>query len=287
LNFEKVSLEALLDELSELPADWMDGSARDLVGDVRAAVGRLRAIDRPIAEDDLSALLRERGSFLDVARLFLGQGQEPVAHRICAEMKAPSMTWARLRGVAYREPERMARALLGLGLADVIGQHLDHRWEVEDVLIDRYKMTRGRAIAGQRRGRGLEDEVEAVLKAAGVPFQRGVTFVGKKGATAKCDFAVPSKDQPKIVIESKGFEATGSKLTDFLGDVLKIVQAKGYHMYFFLVTDGRGWRNRVSDLRKLVEHHQNGDVDMIYTSVRLSQLGAHVRQIYEGEGPQA
>ena len=41
------------------------------------------------------------------------------------------------------------------------------------------------------------------------------------------------------MIEAKGYEATGSKLTDFLGDVLKIKQAKGYHTYLLVVTDGR------------------------------------------------
>jgi len=85
------------------------------------------------------------------------------------------------------------------------------------------------------------------------------------------------------VIEAKGYEATGSKLTDFLGDVLKIKQAKGYHMYLFVVTDGRGWFNRQSDLKRLIELHESGIVEMIYTRARLSQLAEHVRQIWETE----
>lgn len=110
-----------------------------------------------------------------------------------------------------------------------------------------------------------------------------MTFTGKKGQTAKADFAIPGKDRPKIVVEVKGFEATGSKLTDFLGDVLKIGQAKDYHMYFFLVTDGRGWRNRVSDLRQIVQYHQENLVDMIYTRRRLGELARTARRILDTE----
>lgn len=86
-----------------------------------------------------------------------------------------------------------------------------------------------------------------------------------------------------IVIEAKGFEATGSKLTDFLGDVLKIKQAKGYHTYLFVVTDGRGWFNRQSDLKRLLQLHQEGVVEMIYTRARLPQLAEDVRQIWTAE----
>lgn len=97
--------------------------------------------------------------------------------------------------------------------------------------------------------------------------------------TAKSDFAIPSKVHPKIVIEAKGFEATGSKLTDFLGDVMKIIEAKESRTYFFVVTDGRGWRNRPSDLNHLIKRQHDKDIDMIYTTSRLAQLARDVSQI--------
>ena len=100
---------------------------------------------------------------------------------------------------------------------------------------------------------------------------------------AKCDFAIPTRNSPKVIIEAKGFEATGSKLTDFLGDVLKIGQAKKYHMYVFVVTDGRGWHNRRSDLQKLVDYQNDGLIDMIYTRCNLPRLASDVKQICENE----
>ncbi|HVE72167.1 MAG TPA: DpnII family type II restriction endonuclease [Thermoanaerobaculia bacterium] len=148
------------------------------------------------------------------------------------------------------------------------------------MLVDRYKLGRGRAIAGQSRGRGLEDEVESVLKNAGIPFEPRVTFVAPNGVTAKCDFAIPSRDRPTIVVEVKGYEATGSKLTDFLGDILKIKQAKAYHTYVLGVTDGRGWYNRKSDLKRLVDLHHDGTIEMIYTRKRLAQFAEDVTSIW-------
>jgi hypothetical protein len=283
MQFQNITLEDLLGELAELPADWMDDFAKEVVVQLRISVGALRGLGRPTSAEDLADQLRESDKFLDVARLFLGQSQESVAHTLCAELSTESMTWPKLRRLGKQDPGRVGEALDAIGLSGIINEALTRRWEVEDVLIDRYRMTRGRAIAGQARGRALEDEVQAVLECENIPFERGVTFTGKKGETAKSDFAIPSKDHPKIVIECKGYEATGSKLTDFLGDVLKIVQAKDYHMYFFLVTDGRGWHNRVSDLRKIVEHHHSGDVDMVYTMARLADLASAVKQIHTTE----
>lgn len=177
----------------------------------------------------------------------------------------------------------MGAALVQIGIPELIRDQLWRQWTIEDVLIDRYKLGRGRAIAGQSRGRALEDEVQAVLETASVPFEARVTFVAPNGVTAKCDFAITSREHPKIVVEVKGYEATGSKLTDFLGDILKIKQAKAYHTYVFVVTDGRGWHNRKSDLKHLVDLHHDGTIEMIYTRKRLTQFAEDIRRIWAAE----
>jgi len=240
MQFDKVSLDDLLVELEELPADWLDEKAQALLAHLKVSVGRLRDLGRAATRQDLADELRDDSRFLDVCRLFLGTGQETAAHMLSDAIEGPRRSWNQLKARARQSPEEIASALAVLKLPELIQSRLERRWQAEDVLVERYKMSRGRAIAGQRRGRGLEDEVGGVLAKLDVPFERGVTFVGKQNETAKCDFAIPTRDHPKVVIEAKGFEATGSKLTDFLGDILKIAQAKDFHMYFFLVTDGRG-----------------------------------------------
>lgn len=281
MQLKKVTLGEVLLELDELPSTWMDETARELVGSIDETLELLGA-KAPTLED-LAREFARQPNFLDICRLFFGHSQETVAHMICERLQCTSTGFVNLRKLAHKEPEKMSAVMVELELPELIHNYTTKKWTTKDILVERYKMSRGRAIAGQSRGRGLEDEVEKVLKEVGVPFQRGVTFTGKKGGTAKCDFCIPTKNHPKIVLESKGFEATGSKLTDFLGDVLKIVQAKESHMYFFVVTDGRGWHNRQSDLKRLVDFHEDGDVDMIYTRARLHELAEHVKQIYENE----
>lgn len=281
MKFNKVTLGEILLELDELPSSWMDETARELVDSIDETLESL-GMELPTMED-LARQFTRQPNFLDVCRLFFGHSQETVAHMICQNLQCKSTGFSNLRKLAMKEPERMATVMVELELPELIHNYINKTWTTKDILVERYKMSRGRAIAGQNRGRGLEDEVEKVLREKGVPFERGVTFVGKKGETAKCDFCIPTKQHPKIVLESKGFEATGSKLTDFLGDVLKIVRAKESQMYFFVVTDGRGWHNRQSDLKRLVDYHEDGDVEMIYTRARLHELAEHVKHIYENE----
>lgn len=281
MKFDKVTLGEVLLELGELPSSWMDETARALVDSIDETLNLL-GTELP-TQEDLAKQFTRQPNFLDICRLFFGHSQETVAHTICQKLSCKSANFGKLRKLAQKDPARMASVMVELELPELIHNYATKTWTTKDILVERYKMSRGRAIAGQSRGRGLEDEVEKVLTEKGIPFQRGVTFTGKKGQTAKCDFCIPTKDHPKIVMESKGFEATGSKLTDFLGDVLKIVKAKESQMYFFVVTDGRGWNNRQSDLKRLVEFHEDGDIDMIYTRARLDDLAERVKHIYENE----
>ncbi|MDQ6799351.1 MAG: type II restriction endonuclease [Acidobacteriota bacterium] len=283
MKFAKIGIDLLLTELAGLPSEWMDDEARRVVPLIPLIVQRLRDAGPEIAPNILAEMLSEEPSTLDILRLLTGEGQEPMAHRICDALGGKRRGWTALRSLTAREPDEMASALVKIGLPAVIRDQVWREWTISDVLVDRYKMGRGRAIAGQSRGRGLENEVEAILRKIGVPFQMRVTFTGPNGTTAKCDFAIPSRKEPLIVIESKGYEATGSKLTDFLGDVLKIKQAKGYHTYVFVVTDGRGWFNRQSDLKRLVDLHHDNTIEMIYTRARLNQLADDVLKIWASE----
>ena len=280
MKFKKIGLDLLLTELADLPSEWLDDEGRRLVSEVPVVIEHLRALGATIDAVTLATLLRERPLALDVLRLIAGEGQEPLAHRICDALGGKRRGWSSLRSLARRKPDEMAQALVTMGIPAMVHEQVSRHWTIADVVLERYKLGRGRAIAGQSRGRGLENEVEAILRGIPVPFESRITFVGARGVTAKCDFAIPTREEPQIVIEVKGYEATGSKLTDFLGDILKIKQAKGYHMYLLVVTDGRGWFNRQSDLKRLVDLHRDGTIEMIYTRARLPQLAEDVRRIW-------
>ncbi|MDD1722641.1 MAG: hypothetical protein LUQ15_04035 [Methanothrix sp.] len=89
----------------------------------------------------------------------------------------------------------------------------------------------------------------------------------------------PAYDTLTKFVADKGYEATGSKLTDVLGDILKVLGTKDEDAHYFFVTDGIGWYRRLSDLKKIVEYHQRGDIEMIYTTSTLPELKEAIRRI--------
>jgi len=66
-------------------------------------------------------------------------------------------------------------------------------------------------------------------------------------------------------VAAKGYAATGSKQTDVLGDLRAIVDAKRPDTVLVFFTDGLTWRQRQSDLKKVLEMQNQGLVTRIYT----------------------
>jgi hypothetical protein len=108
----------------------------------------------------------------------------------------------------------------------------------------------------------------------GEKFDDRCQFVGVGNAVEKCDFAVPDRHKPLILIEAKGYGATGSKMTDVVGDANKIIRAKRHDTPFILITDGITWIRRMSDLRKLIKLQKEGSITRIYTTKMAAQFEA-------------
>jgi hypothetical protein len=148
--------------------------------------------------------------------------------------------------------------------------------------MERLRGGRGSAIKGQKRGRGLEDFAEVLVKSTfgEDSYDTRCRFTGARGtSTEKADFAIPSKADPRVLIEVKAYGATGSKQTDVLGDVARVVAEKRPDTDFLLLTDGVTWRDRVSDLRKLVEMQNRGEITRIYTRAMGAQLQADLSDL--------
>ena len=114
----------------------------------------------------------------------------------------------------------------------------------------------------------MEDFVEEIVRSVFPPDSVAVRcrFKGAKGqSTEKADFAIPSASDPAILIEVKAYGATGSKQTDVLGDIARIVEEKRHDTVLLLVTDGITWKQRPSDLRKLIGLQNEGKINRIYT----------------------
>ena len=151
-----------------------------------------------------------------------------------------------------------------------------------NVLVERLKGGRGSAIKGQQRGRGMEDFTEEIIKDifAANQIDARCRFIGSSGqSTEKADFAVPSKEDPCVLIEVKAYGATGSKQTDILGDLHRIVEQKRDDTYLMLVTDGITWHERLSDLRKLVQLQNEGKIIRIYTQAMEEEFRQDLAQL--------
>jgi DpnII restriction endonuclease len=253
------TLDDLVASLGPLPVEWMDEIAAN-------AIARLTAI--PVKEmygrTDIAALLE--GDFEEgilCCRLFLALSKDSMEGALRDELGHGGIGLRRYQA----DREAFLDALERLGLTDAMTTTINYEPIWSDILVERLRSGRGSAIQGQRRGRGLEDFAEALVKEVfGTAYEPRCTFTGVAGKTAKCDLAIPARTQPRIIIEVKGYGATGSKMSDIIGDLDAIIEAKRRDTALLFLTDGMTWRARLSDLRKIVQRQNDGNITRIYTT---------------------
>jgi hypothetical protein len=266
------SLEEILGSLKPLKVKWQDETASRVI----ARLEKL-PVKKVYAVSDIQQILDDHfDDGLLISRLFLALSKDEFSAALRAALGGSGAGITRYR----KNKAKFLDALVNLGILDVMALNVDRIPKWSDVLVERLRSGRGSAISGQRRGRGVEDFAEAVVKRVFADnYGKRCTFTGARGKTAKCDFAIPSKAVPQIVIEAKGYAATGSKMTDVLGDIQKIIEAKRADTALLFFTDGLTWNQRKNDLRKIVAHQNAGDITRIYTSAMRDQFEADLRQL--------
>lgn len=266
------TLDEVVDSLSPLTVDWMDETAASTIA---------RLTDLPKKDSygraDIAALLD--GDFEEgvlCARLFLALSKDTMESELRAALGAGGIGVKRYKA----EPEKFIDALEALQLSDKMAQEINREMVWSDVLVERLRSGRGSAISGQKRGRGLEDFAEQMVREVfGDQYETRCTFTGADGKTAKCDVAVPDRNRPRIVIEVKGYGATGSKMTDIIGDLDAIIDAMRRDTYLLFVTDGMTWKSRLSDLKKIVDRQNQGKIARIYTSTMREEFLADLKSL--------
>jgi hypothetical protein len=272
------TLDQILKSLQPLVVEWQDDVAHRVVE-------RMKALPVKSTYDvsDVAAILEggiplnklTSSGFDDgllILRLFLGLSKDQFTGVMMTALDEGGMGLKRYKAdtAVYLD------ALVSQGILDAMMLEVNKPLHWSDTVIERLRSGRGSAISGQKRGRTAEDFAEAVIKEVfGTGnYQARATFTGKGGERAKCDFAIPDASNPRIVMESKGFAATGSKMSDVLGDISAIVRAKRSDTTFLLFTDGLTWSQRQSDLRKIIKYQNDGDIARIYTQSMVDELRA-------------
>ena len=253
------TIEEVIANLSPLAVDWMDDTAAN-------AIALLTTLPRKPAygRDDINTLLKDDfNQGILCARLFLALSKDSMEVELRKHLGIGGIGVQRYQS----DREKYLDALEQLGLSTAMGATINYEPIWSDILVERLRSGRGSAIQGQRRGRGLEDFAEALVREVfGGSYETRCTFSGVGEKSAKCDVAIPGRDRPRVLIEVKGYGATGSKMSDIIGDLDAIIDAKRHDTALLFVTDGMTWNARLADLKKIVQRQNEGKITRIYTT---------------------
>ena len=268
------TLEEVVGSLSEIQTSWMDAHAAAVVQAIN-----LMPEQQAYSREDLGKLFdRDFDAALTTIRLILGISKDEFTIALRERLGDGGSGVTRFR----TDRDVFLSGMESLGVLEITAGLVNKPLSWRDLLVERLKYGRGSAIKGQKRGRSLEDYAEEIVKRVfgDVGYDTRCRFIGASGrSTEKADFAIPSKEDPAILIEAKGYGATGSKQTDILGDVEKIDIQKRHDTHFLLITDGVTWRNRLNDLRRLIDMQNQGRIARIYTQTMAAELEADLRQL--------
>jgi hypothetical protein len=260
--------EEIIDSLSPLDVDWMDDVAEAIMVRIRSV-----EIKPEYSREDIAALVEARsGREFEVSRfcvgLFLGFSKDKLEVELKERLGEGGTGIKRYQ----KNREKFLDVLEEMGLRDAMTAVVNAKPVWSDILKERLRYGRGSAVTGLRRGRELEDWAEEIVEEVfGENYEVRCTFQGPR-QPAKCDFAIPEKLQPHILIECKGYGATGSKMTDIIGDLDAIIEAKRPDTNLLFVTDGLTWKARQNDLRKIVQRQNDGRITRIYTKQMREQF---------------
>lgn len=253
------SNQELLESLSDLKTSWKDDFANRVV-ELLDRIPEDQEIEKNILVDLLTTDFEAASTII---RLFLELSKDEYMVTLKTVFEEQLLVG---KSGFQKNKEEYTALLDHLLIRQKIFNTINRSYSWKDIITERLKTGRGSAIKGQKRGRALEDFVEAIVSQVFSKYDIRCSFKGLKGLTTeKADFSVPSRDNPEIIIEVKGYGATGSKQTDVIGDIHRIIQEKRHDTTFLLFTDGLTWRSRESDFKKLVKFQNEGYIYRIYT----------------------
>ncbi len=240
--------------------------------EIREAATSLAAIPE-VAAGPLAEWAQEHPSWVPVLGLAVGLSQERLKNQLRHHFGTSG--WVSL--ARERAHELITMLDEEYRLVQLIQEQRERIYTFGDILIARAG-TRATATRAGAAGRRVEDEIEAVAVRLELPHQLRTRFNGRDGRSAACDLVVPHSDAAAIVVAAKGFDSTGSKLTDAVREVEEMAEVRLPHQYVLAVVDGIGWKNRQADLRRIFQLRRRQRIDGLYTLAMLSEFESDIRQ---------
>lgn len=218
-----------------------------------------------VTEPALVAWVNEHPSQAYVLALAVGLSQEKFKNTLRHHLGTSG--WVK---ISQTRPAELIHMLdIEFDLVRLLQVQLDRAYDFGDVLVAR---AGGRVMAsmGSRSGRRVEDEIEAIALDLGLPCVPRTQFVGRANRTAPCDLAIPTDQSgAQIVVAAKGFDSTGSKLTDAVREIEDMANVRLPTQFVMVVVDGIGWKSRQADLRSIYNLWAAQSIDGMYTLASL------------------
>lgn len=231
---------------------------------IAEALNRIEEIDRA----SLAAFIREQPASVPVFGLAVGLTQEKLKNVLKHHLGTSA--WA---GLAQVRPDELVAVLdEHYDVVRLVAAQRGEQYDFGDILIARAGTRRTAASAGAT-GRRVEDEIEAVARSLGLPYRTRTRFEGRGGQTAPCDLAIPADGRDaRIVVAAKGFDSTGSKLSDAVREIEEMAEHRLPSQYVMAVVDGIGWKSRGRDLRRIYDLEATNRIDGLYTLAGLARF---------------
>jgi len=213
-----------------------------------------------ITEETLTAWAAEHPSWVNVLGLAVGLSQEKLRNTLKHHFDTSG--WVTL---ARERPADLVRMLeTDFDVVRLITVQRGRAYDFGDVLVARAG-TRQTASSAGASGRKVEDEIEAIARALGLDCETRTRFTGRNNRTAPCDLVIPTGKHAEIVVAAKGFDSTGSKLTDAVREIEEMADVRLARQFVMALIDGIGWKNRIADLRRIYTLWESHQIDGMYT----------------------
>jgi hypothetical protein len=237
---------------------------------IRAAAESLSDLAE-ITLESLAAWVLTRPDDVPVLGLAVGLSQEKLKNVL--KDRFDTSSWRKLA----REQSDALVAMLDeeFDVVRLVETQRHQVFKFGDVLVARGSGRQSASRAGLA-GRSVEDEIERIAQDLGLTTVTRTRFIGRNGRTAPCDLAVRSGEHVAIVVAAKGFDSTGSKLTDAVREVEEMADVRLPTQFVMVVIDGIGWKNRINDLRRIYQLRERQQIDGMYT---LASLDAFRRDL--------
>lgn len=251
-------------------------------GDYVASLGRLTAHIDPTASTPEASAIREAADSLTALAaitaetLTLWVGDHPLAvpalglsvglsqERLKNTLKHAFGTSGWVTLARERAADLVSMLDRDYDLVRLVEMQRANAYTFGDLLVARAG-TRVTATSAGVSGRKVEDEIEAIARDLGLACETRTRFTGRNSRDAPCDLAIPNGAGALIVVAAKGFDSTGSKLSDAVREIMEMADVRQPRQYVLAVIDGIGWKSRLADLRRIYQLWQTQQIDGMYT----------------------